>query len=67
MVGRNFCVLLDEEKLPGAEVLGRALRRYWSQATVSSEASLPRNEPRAYRPRRTASLKNRAGKNGDHV
>jgi hypothetical protein len=30
LVGRNLYVLLDEEKLPGAEDLSRALRPFWS-------------------------------------
>jgi hypothetical protein len=30
MLGRNLFVLLDEEQLPGAEDLTRALRPYWS-------------------------------------
>jgi hypothetical protein len=41
-----FRVLVDEDKLPGAEVsVGPSA--LLEQATVSSEASLPRNEPRA--------------------
>ena len=66
MVGRNVYVRLDEGKLPGAEVVvGPSVvtgaRPLFHRKPASREMS------QAYRPRRTASLKNRAGKNGDHV